>query len=94
MKRFTLGQFINSKDYRCSSTFPVSETQAVKGVAILFMLFAHLFNTLQLCNLCQPLVYIKGEPLVHYMIFGMNPVDFFIFLSGYGLYISHKNLGG
>lgn len=73
-----------------TGTFPLKETQMVKGVAILFMVFAHLFNNMHLCSLCHPLLYIAGEPVVHYMIFGMNPVDFFIFLSGYGLYITYR----
>ena len=66
--------------------FSKDNSSALKGIAILFMIFAHLFNRLEFCNLSFPLLYIKGEPLIHYMIFAMNPVDFFITLSGYGLY--------
>lgn len=66
---------------------------AVKGVAILFMLFAHLFNNQQLIGLSTPLVYVGGPPLVSLLIFAMNPVHFFIFLSGYGLSLSNKNGG-
>ena len=66
--------------------FSKDNTSALKGVAILFMVFAHLFNNMGLCDLSNPLLYIKGEPVIHYMIFAMNPVDFFIVLSGYGLY--------
>lgn len=62
----------------------------MKGIAILFMVFAHLFNNMSLCGLCKPLLYIGDEPIVHYMIFAMNPVQFFIFLSGYGLYITYR----
>lgn len=72
------------------TTFSKDNTLALKGVAILFMVFAHLFNNMSLCELCDPLLYINHEPLVHYMIFAMNPVDFFIILSGYGLYIAYK----
>lgn len=72
-------------------TFSKNDTSVIKGVAILFMVFAHLFNNMYLCGLSQPLFFIEKEPLIHYMIFGMNPVDFFIILSGYGLYVSYRN---
>ena len=66
-------------------TFSKADTMAVKGVAILFMLFAHLFNRLQLVDLSTPLAYVGEQPLVSLLIFAMSPVHFFIFLSGYGL---------
>jgi len=75
-------------------TFSKGDTMAVKGVAILFMLFAHLFNRLQLVDLSTPLAYVGEQPLVYLLIFAMNPVHFFIFLSGYGLSLSNKNGGG
>lgn len=75
-------------------TFSKADTMAVKGVAILFMLFAHLFNRSQLIDLSTPLVYVGEQPLVSLLIFAMNPVHFFIFLSGYGLSLSNKNGGG
>lgn len=56
--------------------FSKDNSSALKGIAILFMVFAHLFNRLEFCNLSFPLLYIKDEPLIHYMIFAMNPVDF------------------
>ena len=70
--------------------FSKDNTFALKGIAILFMVFAHLFNSMELCGLCSPLLYIEDEPLIHYMIFAMNPVDFFIVLSGYGLYYTYS----
>ena len=70
--------------------FSKDNTLALKGLAILFMVFAHLFNSMELCGLCKPLLYIEREPLIHYMIFAMNPVDFFIVLSGYGLYYTYS----
>ena len=66
--------------------FSKGNTSALKGVAILFMVFAHLFNNMELCGFSHPLLYIEDEPLIHYMTFAMNPVDFFMVLSGYGLY--------
>ena len=74
-------------------TFSKADTMAVKGVAILFMLFAHLFNNQQLIGLSTPLAYVGEQPLVYLLIFAMNPVHFFIFLSGYGLSLSNKNGG-
>lgn len=71
-------------------TFSKADTMAVKGVAILFMLFAHLFNNQQLIGLSTPLAYVGEQPLVYLLIFAMNPVHFFIFLSGYGLSLSNK----
>lgn len=68
--------------------FSKDNSSALKGVAILFMVFAHLFSRTEFCNLSNPLLYIKGEPVIHYMIFAMNPVDFFMVLSGYGLYFT------
>lgn len=56
----------------------------------MFMVFAHLFNNMHLCSLCSPQIYIGDNPLVYLLIFAMNPVDFFIFLSGYGLYIAYQ----
>ena len=70
--------------------FSKDNSFALKGIAILFMVFAHLFNSMELCGLCSPLLYIEDEPLIHYMIFAMNPVDFFIVLSGYGLYYTYS----
>ena len=80
--------------WKMKTTFSKDDTLAVKGVAILFMIFAHLFNNLDLCNLCTPQLYICDEPLCHILIFGMNPVDFFIVLSGYGLFITFTKGGG
>jgi peptidoglycan/LPS O-acetylase OafA/YrhL len=70
--------------------FSKDNTSVLKGVAILFMVFAHLFNNMELCGFSHPLLYIEDEPLIHYMIFAMNPVDFFIVLSGYGLYYTYS----
>lgn len=58
--------------------FSKDNSSALKGVAILFMVFAHLFSRTEFCNLSNPLLYIKGEPVIHYMIFAMNPVDFLV----------------
>lgn len=44
---------------------------------------------MELCRLSEPLVWVSDKPLVYLMIYGMNPVQFFTFLSGYGLYVSY-----
>lgn len=62
----------------------------MKGVAILLMLFYHLFNRMDYVDMCHTMICIDGIPLVHILAKAANPVAFFIMLSGYGLYISHK----
>ena len=63
-----------------------NESTILKGVAILFMLFLHLFNQMSNVELCHNFLYIGETPLVHILSRATNPVDFFIILSGYGLY--------
>lgn len=62
------------------------ESQMMKGVAILLMLFLHLFNQLPNVELCHNLIYIDGQPLVYILSRATNPVSFFLILDGYGLY--------
>lgn len=66
------------------------ESTIMKGVAILLMLFFHLFNRMDFVGMCQTTIHIGGLPLVHILTRAANPVSFFIMLSGYGLYVSHK----
>lgn len=40
--------------------FSKDNSSALKGVAILFMVFAHLFSRTEFCNLSNPLLY-KGR---------------------------------
>lgn len=58
----------------------------MKGVAILLMLFLHLFNNLGFVDICHNLIFINGEPLVYILSRASNPVAFFLILGGYGLY--------
>ena len=67
-----------------------TESQILKGIAILLMLFVHLFNMKQNVDLCTHLVHINGIGIVHYMSRMAGPVPFFIILSGYGLYAVYK----
>lgn len=62
----------------------------LKGMAILMMVFLHLFNNMKNVDLCNHLVYIGDVPLVNWLSRATNPVAFYLLLSGYGLYNTHK----
>lgn len=61
------------------------QTNILKGIAILMMLFLHLFNSANLTDVCEPLLFIGSTPLVHIISKACNPVGIFLMLSGYGL---------
>lgn len=58
----------------------------MKGVAILLMIFLHLFNREGNVALCHHLLFIDGTPLVFILSRAANPVPLFLILGGYGLY--------
>ncbi len=58
----------------------------MKGVAILLMIFLHLFNQAGNVSLCHNLLFIDGMPLVLILSRAAGPVAFFLILGGYGLY--------
>lgn len=62
------------------------ETQILKGVAILLMLFLHLFNREANVALCYTFINIGDVPLISYLVRAANPVSFFLILGGYGMY--------
>lgn len=62
------------------------QSQMMKGVAILLMIFLHLFNQSGNVALCHNLIFIGGEPLAYILSRASNPVAFFLILGGYGLY--------
>ena len=64
----------------------IRETTILKGVAILFMLYLHLFNQMANVNLCTTYLSIRGVPFVHLFSRCTGPVAFYLILSGYGLY--------
>ncbi len=70
-------------------TFSKNDTMAMKGVAILFMIWGHLFNNMSLMENVVPLLKIHDENIEYLISFAVNPVQFFLFLSGYGLYLSY-----
>ena len=69
-------------------------TNYLKGVAILMMLFLHLFNQLDWDISLKSIFYIGEIPLVYYISRMCNPVPFFLILSGYGLYAVYIKSGG
>ena len=69
-------------------------TNYLKGIAILMMLFLHLFNNIEWDTSLKSILYIKELPLVYYLSRMCNPVPFFLILSGYGLYAVYIKLGG
>lgn len=68
------------------------ESLMMKGVAILLMVFLHLFK-INYADLYCSLFNIGGTPLPAFIARMANPVPFFLILSGYGLYASHQ-VGG
>ncbi len=61
----------------------------LKGIAIMMMLFLHLFNSDTLSESCHPLFFIGTTPFVNILTRACSPVNFFLLLSGYGLYHLH-----
>lgn len=70
-----------------------SETSILKGVAILLMVFLHLFLPRN-SGLYDCLITIGGMPFPAILTRLANPVPFFLFLSGYGLFASSMIGGG
>ena len=72
------------------------ETMRLKGVAILMMLFLHLFNTLERTELCTTFLnFWNGKPLVYAVSRAMGfCVPIYIFLSGYGLTVTYDRKEG
>lgn len=70
------------------------ESKIMQGVAILFMMYLHLFDGLSYSNLYQDIFYLCGYPIAYILARCTNPVTFFLILSGYGLYtVENKNKG-
>jgi peptidoglycan/LPS O-acetylase OafA/YrhL len=65
------------------------ETQIMKGVAILLMIFLHLFNQIRNVELCESFIYIGNMPFVYWLSAATSPVSFFLILSGYGMHFIH-----
>lgn len=74
------------------------ESTIIKGIAILMMLFLHLFNGLihnfhsdLLNEPYQPLFYIGNYPIEYIITRCCRPVPFFFILSGYGISYIYTN---
>lgn len=62
------------------------ETNNIKGLAILFLVFLHLFNTKNYLGDFQPIILLNGIPLVYYLsLVSGCCVSLYLFCSGYGL---------
>lgn len=66
------------------------ESQQVKGLAILMMLWYHLFDQADYFMLYSDIC-ISGNTLSYYFARCCNPVYIFLVISGYGLYVSFKS---
>lgn len=85
---------MEDKGKKLKIEFTRSDTKVIKGVAILLMLYHHLFafpkrisETIEY----QPLCMMEGQTSSYLMgVFGKLCVALFLFLGGYGLYISCK----
>lgn len=65
-----------------------SESVQLKGIAIMTMVFLHLFNRAENVDLCNNSVYLFDIPLTSQLAkFAEICVPLYLFLSGYGLYI-------
>lgn len=62
------------------------DSQIIKGIAILLMVFGHLFTAPNLIAKCHCVFYIGDVPLASILIRVTNPVAFFLIVGGYGLY--------
>ena len=67
------------------------ESKILQGVALLLMVFLHLFNWGANVNLCTNLIHISGKPIVSLLSRAANPVPFFLILSGYGLHFNNPS---
>lgn len=68
--------------------FVKTESQQLKGIAILIMVFLHLFNSDAKLAMCDSEITFMGVPILTRIArFTTICVPFYLFLSGYGLYI-------
>lgn len=65
-------------------------SNAIKGLAILMMLYLHLFNDADRTEGLFSLVSFGGLPFSHLLTRATGPVEFFLILGGYGLYSVYK----
>lgn len=74
-----------------SESITLQQSNQLKSIAILMMLFLHLFNR-DYKGLFEPLIFMGQNPLSYYIsMFCDACVPIFAFVSGYGLYYSYIN---
>lgn len=66
----------------------------LKGIALFFMVFLHLFNQVGNLEGCFSLFSVNGLPLANFLSRGCSPVGLYLFVSGYGLYFMHRKHSG
>lgn len=67
------------------------ESAVLKGIAILFMLFLHLFHHPEEVNALTNYIYIHDTPVTSYLVRLTDPVFLFLLISGYGLYCAFQS---
>lgn len=63
----------------------------LKGVAIMMMLFLHLFSNPSFASEATPLLWVGDTPFATILARACGPVGFFLTCSGYGLAYAHLN---
>lgn len=63
-----------------------NDTLIIKGIAILMMLWLHLFYHLPFAEQATNLILINGHPLSYLLCNAVYPVPFYLFIGGYGMY--------
>lgn len=66
------------------------ESQIIKGIALLMMLWLHLFSDVETTLACENLFFIGNVPLATLIARACPPVGFFVFCGGYGLYYTYR----
>ena len=73
--------------------FTKENTLQLKGIAVIFLLYHHLFNSPSMYQNFEVSFFPLTERIVNLLSwFGKNCVSFFAFLSAYGLAVSYMKL--
>ena len=67
------------------------QTQIIKGLALLFMIWGHLFSNPEVTGTLLSFIKIDDIPFSSIICRGMGPVDFFLVVGGFGLYYIYRN---
>ena len=71
------------------------QTVKIKGIAVLMLLFHHLFLNSERADMCSYITGRVGEQiLIQVALLGKICVPIFLILSGYGINESSKNIQG